>query len=79
MKKLIADFEVLTAVKMSVLVFWVVMPCGLVGKYCLHLQVVYFKTSTCSDLSILDRSVLIGRSLSRAHSEYISDFLTKKL
>jgi hypothetical protein len=37
-------FEVLTAVKMSMLVFWVVMPCGLVGKYqrfggtyCLHL------------------------------------------
>jgi hypothetical protein len=26
-------FEVLTAVKMSMLVFWVVMPCGLVGRY----------------------------------------------
>jgi hypothetical protein len=38
-------FEVLTAVKMSVLFFWVVTLCGLVGKYqrfggtyCLHLQ-----------------------------------------
>jgi hypothetical protein len=26
-------FEVLMAVKMSILVFWVVMPCGLVGRY----------------------------------------------
>jgi hypothetical protein len=26
-------FEVLMAVKMSVLVFWVIMLCGLVGKY----------------------------------------------
>jgi hypothetical protein len=25
--------EVLTAVKISLLVFWVVMPCGLVGRY----------------------------------------------
>jgi hypothetical protein len=38
-------FEVLTAVKMSMLVFWVVTPCELVdrhqrfgGAYCLHLQ-----------------------------------------
>jgi hypothetical protein len=38
-------FEVLTAVKMSILVFWVVTQCGLVGRYqrfggtyCLHLQ-----------------------------------------
>lgn len=37
--------EVLTAVKMSMIVFWVLMPCGLTGthssvrKYCLHLQV----------------------------------------
>jgi hypothetical protein len=37
--------EVLTAVKMSLLGFRIVMPCGLVGryqrfggKYCLHLQ-----------------------------------------
>jgi hypothetical protein len=41
---LIMRFEVLTAVKMSMLVFWVVTPCGLVGRfqrfrktYCLHL------------------------------------------
>jgi hypothetical protein len=40
-----ARFAVLTAVKMSMLVFWVVTPCGLVckyqpagGTYCLHLQ-----------------------------------------
>jgi hypothetical protein len=26
-------FEVLTAVKMSMLVFWVVTSCGLVGRY----------------------------------------------
>jgi hypothetical protein len=26
-------FEVLTAVKMSMLIFWVVIPCELVGKY----------------------------------------------
>jgi hypothetical protein len=26
-------FDVLTAGKMSVLVFWVVTPCGLVGRY----------------------------------------------
>jgi hypothetical protein len=26
-------FEVLTAVKMWMLVFWVVTPCGLVGRY----------------------------------------------
>jgi hypothetical protein len=39
-------FEVLRAVKISMLVFWVVMPCGLVGryqrfggKYCFILQV----------------------------------------
>jgi hypothetical protein len=38
-------FEILTAEKMSMLVFWVVMPCGLVGRhqrfggtYSLHLQ-----------------------------------------
>jgi hypothetical protein len=38
-------FEVLTAVKMAMLVIWVVTPCGLVGRqrqfgetYCLHLQ-----------------------------------------
>jgi hypothetical protein len=38
-------FEVLTAVKMSMLVFWVVKPNGLVGRYqrfgetsCVHLQ-----------------------------------------
>jgi hypothetical protein len=38
-------FEVLPAVKMSMLVFWVVTPCGLAvryqrlrGTYCLHLQ-----------------------------------------
>jgi hypothetical protein len=38
-------FDVLTAVKMSMLVFWVVTPCGLVGRYqrfggtyCLYLQ-----------------------------------------
>jgi hypothetical protein len=38
-------FEVLTAVKTSMLVFWVVLLCGLVGRdqrsgktYCLHLQ-----------------------------------------
>jgi hypothetical protein len=37
--------EVLTSVNMSVLVFWVVTPCGLLsryqrfgGTYCLHLQ-----------------------------------------
>jgi hypothetical protein len=37
-------FEVLTAVKILMLVFWVVRPCGLVGRYqhfvgtyCLHL------------------------------------------
>jgi hypothetical protein len=39
-------FEVLTAVEISLLVFWVVTPCGFVGicqhfgeTYCLHLQV----------------------------------------
>jgi uncharacterized membrane protein YqjE len=39
-------FEVLTVVKMTMLVIWVVTPCGLVGRYqrfgqtyCLHLQV----------------------------------------
>jgi hypothetical protein len=26
-------FEVLTAVKMSLLVFWVITPCGLIGRY----------------------------------------------
>jgi hypothetical protein len=26
-------FEVTTAVKMSMLIFWVVTPCGLVGRY----------------------------------------------
>jgi hypothetical protein len=26
-------FEVLTAVKMLMLVFWIVTPCGLVGRY----------------------------------------------
>jgi hypothetical protein len=38
-------FEVYTAMKMLMLVFWVVMPCGLVDRckrfgrtYCLHLQ-----------------------------------------
>jgi hypothetical protein len=38
-------FEVLTAVKMPIFVFWVVTPCGLVGRcqhfagtYCHHLQ-----------------------------------------
>jgi hypothetical protein len=38
-------FEVLTAVKMSMLLFWIVTPCGLVGRYqgfggtyCFHLQ-----------------------------------------
>jgi hypothetical protein len=38
-------FEVLTALKMSILVKWVVTPCGLVGRYqrfggtyCLHRQ-----------------------------------------
>jgi hypothetical protein len=38
-------FEVLTAVKMLMLFFWVVTPCGLVGRYqlfeeicCLHLE-----------------------------------------
>jgi hypothetical protein len=38
-------FEVLTEVKLSMLVFWVVTPCGLVGRYqrfgrtyCLNLQ-----------------------------------------
>jgi hypothetical protein len=37
-------FEVLPAVKVSMLIFWVVMPCGLTGRYqrfegtyCLHL------------------------------------------
>jgi hypothetical protein len=37
--------EVLTAVRMSILVLWIVTPCGLVGTYqrfgetyCLHLQ-----------------------------------------
>jgi hypothetical protein len=41
----VVSSEVLTTVKMSMLVFWVVMPCGLVGRYqrfgethCLHLQ-----------------------------------------
>jgi hypothetical protein len=43
--KLPLRFEVLTAVKISTLVFWVVTPCGLVGRYqrfggthCHHLQ-----------------------------------------
>jgi hypothetical protein len=55
-------FEVLPAVKMSMLVFWVVKPYGLVGRdqrfggtYCLHLQVCrlhivitsYCKVSNC--------------------------------
>jgi hypothetical protein len=30
------SFEVLTVVKMSILVFWVVMPYGLVGRYHQH-------------------------------------------
>jgi hypothetical protein len=41
-------FEVLTTVKISMLVFWLVTPCELVGRYhcfggayCLHLQVVF--------------------------------------
>jgi hypothetical protein len=29
----IVRFEVLTAVKMSVLLFWVMMLCGIVGRY----------------------------------------------
>jgi hypothetical protein len=39
------SFEVFTAVKISMLVFWVVTPCGFVGRYkrfggiyCIHLQ-----------------------------------------
>jgi hypothetical protein len=45
-KKLMQRFEVLTAVKMSMLLFCFITPCRLVGRYhsfggtyCLHLQV----------------------------------------
>jgi hypothetical protein len=43
--KFTATFEILTAVKMSMPVFWVVTPCGLVGRYqllrgtyCVHIH-----------------------------------------
>jgi hypothetical protein len=31
--KIIFNLEVLTGVKMTMVVFWIVMPCGLVGGY----------------------------------------------
>jgi hypothetical protein len=47
-------FEVLVAVKMSVLVFWLVTPCGFVGRYqhfgetyCLHLPTQYYIFFQC--------------------------------
>jgi hypothetical protein len=43
-------FEVLTAMKVSMLVFWVVSPCGLIGRYqsfggtyCIHFSPEYNK------------------------------------
>jgi hypothetical protein len=52
-------FEVLTAVKMLMLVFWIVTPCGLVGRYqrfggtyCLHLQV-FSPKAVCSSQTLV--------------------------
>jgi hypothetical protein len=47
--------EVLTAVKMSMLFFWVVTPCGLVGRYSMFLRNfgIYLQAHTASQSRIV--------------------------
>jgi hypothetical protein len=52
-------FEALTAVKMSMLVFWVVTPCGLVGRYSTNVSEEY----TASIFRVEDGGIMFLRNV----------------